>query len=463
MAPTSPMRVPSLVVLAVLLAVAGPAAASEATLLRLFLPDGAALVSFGEFARVADRVVFSMPVGGTAAEPRLQVVSIPVTAVDWSRTDRYSASARYQHYAATRGEADFEQVTTAAARVLGDIAASTQPAQALARALQARALLAQWPAAHYGYRRGDVDEMLALLDDAVADLRVKAGVGAFDLALVAQPPPVMLEPLLGMPDAREMLRGILRAADLAGQRDERMSLLQAALLLMQEARQAWPRKEASRLTDTLLKEVRLEQAVDAQYARLGQQVITRARLAAADANVRDIEAALARVDADDTRLGRRRPDTVEAVRASLQGHLDAARRLRLLRDRWRLRQGLYRDYQRAVGAQVLQLVKAQPALEAIRRLDGPDLRLLARLSNRLTGGAEQLQRQQPPSDLAEVHARLVGAWRFAEQALASRRQAIASASVTTAWEASSAAAGSLLMLADAQRALATYVTPPRLP
>ena len=32
-----------------------------ATLLRVFLRDGTALVSYGEFARVADRVVFSMP------------------------------------------------------------------------------------------------------------------------------------------------------------------------------------------------------------------------------------------------------------------------------------------------------------------------------------------------------------------------------------------------------------------
>jgi len=462
MAATPPMRLFRLVVLVVLLMVAGPAAASEATLLRLFLPDGAALVSYGEFARVTDRVVFSMPVGGTEQQPRLQVVSIPLTAIDWPRTDRYSASARYQHYASTRGEADFEQVTAAAARVLGEIAATTQPAQALARALQARALLAEWPSAHYGYRRQDVDEMLALLDDAVADLRVKAGVGAFDLALVAQPPAVMLEPLLGMPDAREILRGILRAADLVGRHDERVSLLQAALLLMQEARTAWPKKEASRLSDRLVKEVRTEQSIDARYLRLGEQALVRAREAAREANVRAVEAALARVPGEDARLGRRRPDMVAAVRASLQVQLDAARRLRLLRDQWSLRRGLYRDYQRAVGGHVLQLVKAQPALEAIRRLDGPDLRMLARLSNRLAGGAEQLQRQVPPSDLEAVHARLVGAWRFAEQALASRRQAIAAASVTTAWEASSAAAGSLLMLADAQRALTEYVAPPRL-
>ena len=39
-------------------------AAADATLFRVFLRDGASLVSYGEFARVGDQVVFSMPVGG---------------------------------------------------------------------------------------------------------------------------------------------------------------------------------------------------------------------------------------------------------------------------------------------------------------------------------------------------------------------------------------------------------------
>ena len=37
------------------------AAAEDATLLRVFLNDGTSLVSYGEPARVGDRVVFSMP------------------------------------------------------------------------------------------------------------------------------------------------------------------------------------------------------------------------------------------------------------------------------------------------------------------------------------------------------------------------------------------------------------------
>ena len=63
------------------------AAAQEdaATLLRVFLRDGTALVSYGEFARVADRVVFSMPTDSTP-NPPLQLANIPADRVDWERT-----------------------------------------------------------------------------------------------------------------------------------------------------------------------------------------------------------------------------------------------------------------------------------------------------------------------------------------------------------------------------------------
>ena len=82
------------------------AAASDAVLYRVFLRDGSALVSYGEFARVADRVVVSVPIG-EGATPALHLVSIAESAVDWERTDRYAEAARARRYADTRGESDF--------------------------------------------------------------------------------------------------------------------------------------------------------------------------------------------------------------------------------------------------------------------------------------------------------------------------------------------------------------------
>jgi hypothetical protein len=69
------------------------------------------------------------------------MVSIPTSAVDWPRTERYGASARYQHYVVIRGDEGFDQVTAAAARVLNGVAASTEPARALAMAMWAHSLL----------------------------------------------------------------------------------------------------------------------------------------------------------------------------------------------------------------------------------------------------------------------------------------------------------------------------------
>ena len=87
---------------------------------------------------------------------------------------------------------------------------------------------------------------------------------------------------------------------------------------------------------------------------------------------------------------------VHALRASVQAQLDAARRLRLLQDQWEIRRSLYRQYERSVGGQFRQLVKSQPALEAIRRLDGPAPDALRKLQARLSGGAEQLARIRDP-------------------------------------------------------------------
>src|SRR4030095_14103705 len=156
-------RVVSVIVGCLCLAALGrPAFASDATLFRLFLLDGSVLVSYGEFARVDDRVVFSMPVAGISEQPRLQVASVRAALVDWPRTERYSASARYQRYASTRGEDDFRILSNQVARALNDVALSSNRQQALALAEKVRRDVAEWPQSHYGYRSNDIREIVAV-------------------------------------------------------------------------------------------------------------------------------------------------------------------------------------------------------------------------------------------------------------------------------------------------------------
>src|SRR5688500_213258 len=81
------------------------------TLVGDIFGDGTSGVSYGELALVGDQVIFTMPVGGSSDEPSLHAVTLPSRFVDWPRTERYAVSARYQHYVATRGEADYQRLT----------------------------------------------------------------------------------------------------------------------------------------------------------------------------------------------------------------------------------------------------------------------------------------------------------------------------------------------------------------
>ena len=437
------------------------AAASDAMLLRLFLTDGTSVVSYGEFARVDDRVVFSMVIGGDA-EPRLHAATLPASAVDWARTDQHAASTRFQWYAQTRAEEDFLRLSDGVAGVLNEVLLTTDRTRALEVAQQARATLAEWPREHYGYRQQDVREILSFLDEVISDLRAAAGMTSFDVALVATTPDVVLEPLATMPSLREQIDQAFRVASLTERPSERVALLQDALLLLDEAGAVIPPAGAAALRRVAETRIREEQIIDVRYGELARRLMKAATRWAARARIGDVERVLDRIPREDARLGRRRPEMVQALRASVQSQLDAARRLRLRRDQWAIRRSLYRDYQRSVGAQLVQLVKSQPALEAIRRLDGPTPDALATLQARLRGGAEQLDRIRPPGDLRITHDLLVGAWRFAENAVNGRYQAARAASVTTAWEASSAAAGALLLLSRVQQEIRELLEPPRL-
>ena len=101
-------------------AVCRPAGSSppseDAALFRVFLKDGSSLVSYGELARVDDRVVFSMPTSASPRTPQLHLVTISADRVDWDRTTRYAESARATRYIGTRAEADYAQLTDTTSR-----------------------------------------------------------------------------------------------------------------------------------------------------------------------------------------------------------------------------------------------------------------------------------------------------------------------------------------------------------
>src|SRR5438132_11240045 len=95
-------------------------AADDATRLRVFLSDGTSLVSYGELARVGDRVVFSMPTSA-GPNPPLHLVDLAANRVDWERTNRYAASARAAHYLEPQADDDYALLYNHVADALSEL------------------------------------------------------------------------------------------------------------------------------------------------------------------------------------------------------------------------------------------------------------------------------------------------------------------------------------------------------
>jgi hypothetical protein len=450
------------------LTVARSAYAADVALFYLFLLNGETVTSYGEFARVDDRVIVSMPVGGSPDDPRLHVATLPAGLIDWTRTNRHVTSSRYQRYILTRGEEDFRLLTAQVAGVLGEIALTTDRRRALEIAEHARRTLADWPRAHYGYRQDEVRDVLGILDGAISTLRGFSGGTAggtpggasFELSLVSTLEPIAVEPLARMPSAREQIDQILRVVEMTSLATERVALMQLVLAMLHETGGMVPGIDVRAMRRATEARIRREQGIDARYARMARQLGASARESAARGRVADAERVLAEIQKQDGRLGRQRPEVVVALQASVQAHVESARRVRLLRDRWMLRRSVYSDYRRSVGFELSQLSGARPHLEAIRALAGPEPRRLDALRTRLSGGAERLRRLRVPDDLRAPHEMLIAAWRFAENAARVRYEAVVSGNLNAAREASSAAAGALLMLSRAQDEIRTLLEPP---
>jgi hypothetical protein len=440
---------------------AAPLRADDRPLLRIFLLDGTTLSSFGEYSRVGERIVFSMPLGEADGAPRLQLVSLPAARVDWLRTDRYRETARSLHYAVTQGEHDFALLTGEVAAALNEIALMADPVRRLQLAERVRRQLAEWPSQHYGYRAREVREIAALLDEAISEFRAATGGNQFDLNLVAtvEPPPPEL--LLPAPTPAELVAQALSAAELSDVPAERLSLLRNTVAFIDglagTVDEGALRRARAHAEERLAREI----AIDRAYTGLVREATTAARSRASNADVRGVQRVIASVQRTDATLGRRRPAEVRTLLAALREQLDSARRLRLARDRWRLRVSTYRSYARLIRAPLEQLHALETALDDIRTLAGPDAGELPDVRSRAEAAARVLGGIVPPADLAPVHALLQSACHMAGSAARVRFDAVRSGEMTAAWNASAAAAGSLMLLGRARDELDRYLAPPQ--
>jgi len=432
--------------------------AADSVLYRLFLQDGTSITSYGEFARVAGRVVLSIPLGEPSESPALQLISIPETSVDWLRTDRYSQAVRAKRYGETRGESDFAVLSARVTEALNQIALTSDPARRLAMAIEARGNLARWPSQNFGYRAGDVAQLVGMLDEVISELRVAAGQSSFDVSLVANVMPPAPEEVLAAPSFRDSIEQAIAAAAVVAEPSERISLLDAVTAALQEPARAGGWASALRLR--ALTDLAAERQIEKAYSDLSSSMSASSAARARRGDVPGVQALVQAALKADDRLGRRRPQETSALLQLLDFRLDEARRTRLARDAWIVRSESYRDYRAAIAPALAEFRTSSSLLESIRQLAGPEPRSLPRLEQRLIMARLQLAAITPPPDLQPVHVLLISTFQMAKRAASARRNAISSGDMSLAWEASSAAAGAALMFQNAGDELDRLTTPP---
>jgi hypothetical protein len=439
---------------------AGHAAPLAPLLFRVILNDGTALASYGEYARVGDRIVFAMPIGAPGTE-RLQTVTLPASAVNWESTTRYTEAARYAQYVSTRAEADFAMLTGEIARALGEVGLTSDPARRLAIAQQARQLLGGWPADHYGYRSNDVREMFALLDDTISQIRATTGSNQVEFSLVAMvDPPTM--PLLPSPTLAQSIEQTLAAARLSDVPAERAALLASVLAVLDESRGRLPRDWADRVRSAARATLETDSEDSRRYASLSRKAIKKASESATDGDVRGVERAIQRAERAGGQLARRRDQDMAALMAALRERLDSARRLRLMRDQWQRRSVAFAEYKSAISRAVGALDKLRGRLEDVRALAGPPVGALPEMIQRFERAYRQLRMVHPPDEMSTAHATLLSAAELGQQAARTRERATMTGDVKLAWDASAAASGSIMMLAQGRQQVEVVSRPPEL-
>ena len=454
-------------VLALLLVVPSTASAQSLPILyRIFLEGDDGLTSYGDYARVGDRVIFSLPVALRTAGIgyRTQLMSLPSSRVDWEMTERYAESARYAHYAETRGERDYAALSTDVAESLNALAQPGDPARQILTARATRERLVTWVRRHHGYREHDIREIVSLLDEAISGLAVVTGENSFHLSFVAVTQPRPRLPLRAEPTLQDIIVEVLTAARLTPVPAERLSALQTVIALLDRGGDAsvlpreWARPTRRAAEAALEATLRDEHA----YAALTRSSLGRAATRARSADVRGVRAVLARARERDAELEHARPNRMNALIDVLQRRIDDAQRLQLARDRWRLYVDLYRGYRRQIDEALDQFDRARDALEDIELLAGPDPDALDKAQRRLRAAAGGLGLTYPPAVLGAVHDLLKRSLALGLHAAELRRRAVSAEDLAAARNAAAAASGALMLFERATTQLHDALTFPEL-
>jgi hypothetical protein len=209
-------------------------------------------------------------------------------------------------------------------------------------------------------------------------------------------------------------------------------------------------------------EIAKELMLDRSYRSLTTRVMVLADQRARQADVRGLERLVEVVHQRDEALGTKRPDSINGLIDAVHAKLDAARRLQLARDHYAMRAPDLMRYRVAIRTPMELFAQLRPALESIKALSGSGPATLNAIQAAVSEIITLVAAIAPPQELAAPHALLISAVQLAGNAAQIRREATLAGDMTRAWDASSAAAGALMLGARARSDIQTQLRLPQL-
>lgn len=421
---------------------------------RVFLKDGRILNSYGECATLPDELVCVVKLGGGAVAESHDVLTVPLALVDEPRTRDYARTLRALQYGVTRGEREYSEMTTELTRVMAEVEASTDRDRRLGIALMARQRLAGWSVEHFDFKAAETRQLVSILDEVIAELRIAAGDTKFSLDMVANLAPAEPQPLLPAPAHSESLATALSAAAVTPIAAERMSLLRSA----HRVAAATPELDAG-LRNRIAQTLQAEEVIDRQYRTLMQDVIARADVAVRSGRVGQVQRLAAEVHQRDQKLGARRPREMAALGRRLDIELQQAREQQAAFARWTSVKSQLLAYEVRLRAVFDGWVAHRPVLHDVRAETTVRASALDSAVRRFTALDATLASMQPLPEVREVHALLRSAVQMARQGLILGQRVAVARNVEVSRNASSAVAGAELLLEQGRSALIRALNP----
>lgn len=420
---------------------------------RIFLTSGDALPAYGDYARLDDRVVFTLFLG-EGGKTTTQLMSLPIGSVDLERTAKYSEGVRAAHYAETRGEVEYVAITNEVARAIDQLSSIEDKKKRLDLAEEARRRLLAWSRTNYHYRARDVRELAALFDEVIAELKTAAGESSLSFDVQSGPAAPEYEPRQPAPGLRASIQLALSASMAADVLEDRLAVLRAAQLALADA------ADVADLRDHVTRTLEQEITASTAYAALTTDLTSRADAAMRQGNVAALDALLTELGARDQALGGRRPEIARSLSGSLLEMLERARAHRLALDHYVFVRPALLKYEHRVRHILGGVEKLGKLLKSVRRQDSVPVQDLDAATRTLTVLLRDLDTARPPEDVLDVHATLSSALQLAREACRQRRLAVMTRRISYAQDASAAAAGALLLAAQTRKTLAQRLFPP---